>query len=64
MKQIRPLLLLIFFNLISLLLLAQPGDPGGGGNPTPITGIEFLVGGGIILGIRKLISGIKSRKEE
>ena len=61
MKESRLVLLLIFFNLVSLVLLAQPGDPGG--NPTPITGIEILVGGGIILGIKKIITGFKSKKE-
>ena len=65
MKESRLVLLLIFFSLLSLTVLAQPGgDPGGGGNPTPITGIEFLLGGGILLGIRKIWNGIKSKKDE
>ncbi len=65
MKLIRSTLLLIIFCLVSLITLAQPGgDPGGGGNPSvPITGIEFLLGGGMLLGIRKLISVSKSRKD-
>ena len=60
----RLILLLVIFNLVSFLVFSQPGDPGGGGNPTvPITGIEFLLGGGILLGIRKIYLQIKSRRE-
>ncbi|HRI33955.1 MAG TPA: hypothetical protein PLD02_09375 [Saprospiraceae bacterium] len=61
------ILVLVFVNLVSFLVLAQPtppGDPGGGGNPSvPITGIEFLVGGGLIFGFKKVLSKIKSKKE-
>ena len=65
MKPIRLILLLVVFNLVSFSLSAQPGDPGGGGNPTvPITGIEFLLGGGAILGLRKIIVRIKSTRKD
>ena len=55
---------LIFFSVDSF---SQPGG-GGGGRPcprppcpqTPITGIEILIGGGAVLGIRKLLKGKKS----
>ena len=61
MRLSTPLLVLLFI-LLPLLGVCQPGDPGG--NPdVPITGIEFLVGGGLILGLRKIIGQIKSRKE-
>ena len=56
-----------FFLFLAVLLLpqlifAQPGDPGGDPD-VPITGIEFLLGGGLILGLRKIMLRIKSRKE-
>ncbi len=61
MKQMKLVLLGILFNLISLVVVGQPGDPGG--NPTvPITGIEILLGGGIVLGIKSLFGRIKSKK--
>ena len=44
-------------------VFAQPGNPGGGGGPdggVPITGIEYLLGGGILYGIRSLL---KARKK-
>ncbi|NOT76599.1 MAG: hypothetical protein HOP08_16845 [Cyclobacteriaceae bacterium] len=66
MKRIKLVLTLtVFFSLVSVLGFAQPGgDPGGGGNPTvPITGIEFLLGGGLLIGLRGLIAKFKSRKE-
>lgn len=50
--------------LVSVSAFAQPGDPGGGGNPTvPISGIEILVGGGALLGLRRLLANKSSRKE-
>lgn len=43
-------------------LFGQPGNPGGSGGPdgVPITGIEYLLGGGIAYGIRSLL---KARKK-
>ena len=61
MRVITPLLIL-FFVLLPLFGICQPGDPGGDPD-VPITGIEFLLGGGLILGIRKIIAQIRSRKE-
>ena len=59
--NLLPLLILLFI-ILPLVGMCQPGDPGG--NPdVPITGIEFLVGGGALLGIRKIIATRKSRKE-
>lgn len=54
--------LILFLALLPLLGVCQPGDPGGDPD-VPITGIEFLLGGGAILGIRKIIAQIKSRKD-
>lgn len=59
----RLILLLVICNLVSLLVIAQPGDPGGGNPTVPITGLEFLLGGGILLGLKKIYSHIKSKKE-
>jgi len=49
------LALLFFF---SIALHAQPGDPNGGGKPgsAPIGGIEYLIGLGGLLGIKKIMS--------
>ena len=48
-------IVLSLFLFGALQLFAQPGDPGGGGDPdVPITGIEILVGIGGALGARKL----------
>lgn len=60
----RTSVLVLIFCLVSFLAMSQPGDPGGGGNPTvPISGLEFLLGGGALIGLRKIISQIKSRKK-
>lgn len=52
--------------IVLLLLLpvagwAQPGPPP---DPDiPITGIEYLLGGGVILGLRAIMARFKSKKE-
>ena len=61
MKFIRPFLVL-FLLALPVLGICQPGDPGGDPD-VPITGIELLLGGGILLGIRKIYFQIKSKKE-
>ncbi len=55
----------LFFLLmfVATVAIGQPGDPGGGGNPTPISGIEILIGGGAVLGIRKFFHRNKSGKD-
>lgn len=46
--------LVVLFLICANVLLAQPGDPGGGGNPTvPISGIELLIGVGAAYGITR-----------
>jgi hypothetical protein len=54
------LFLLVF---VTTVAIGQPGDPGGGGNPTPISGIEILLGGGALMGIRKFLQKNKSGKD-
>ncbi len=45
-----------------LLVSAQPGDPGGDPD-VPITGIEWLIGGGALLGARNLWARFKSSRK-
>lgn len=60
---------LIILLVLATLSYAQPvvppptGPPGGGGAPVPITGIEWLIGGGLLLGSR-LMSKLKRKKEQ
>jgi hypothetical protein len=42
-------------------LFAQPGDPPKPNENVPITGLEYLLGGGILYGIRSLL---KARKKQ
>ena len=56
------LLLILVFVMLPLSGICQPGDPGGDPD-VPITGIEILLGGGAILGVRKIIANLKSRKD-
>jgi hypothetical protein len=62
----RTFIIFCFTVVLSLwctVLLAQPGSgpPGDPPNPdVPITGLEYLLGGGILYGIRSLI---KARKK-
>ena len=55
---------ILLFTLISFQGQSQPANPGGGGKPLPITGIEILIGAGAAFGIKKIISRVKSKKEE
>lgn len=41
-------------------LWAQPGDPGGDPD-VPITGIEYLIGGGALIGARALLRKMKRK---
>ncbi len=64
MRNSRFLVLTCFLTLLGLVGYGQPGDPGGGGNPTvPITGIEFLLGGGVAIGLRTIVQRIRSNKK-
>ena len=55
-------LLFVIFSALPATLLAQPGggNPGGGGPPVPITGIEVLIGLGGALGLKKMMSKKKN----
>ena len=61
MRFFRPLpVLILLLMLLPLMGVCQPGDPGGDPD-VPITGIEFLLGGGVLFGLRKIMANIKSR---
>jgi hypothetical protein len=63
MRLVRIFLLIGILGVISGVANAQPGDPGGGGNPTvPITGIEYLLAGGAAMGIRNFLQRRKKSK--
>lgn len=59
--------ILIFFLCTVVLtfwqtaLFGQPGDPTDPNDPVPITGLEYLIGGGVLYGIRSLL---KARKKQ
>ena len=58
----RFLFLVIIFFLLVLPLAAQPGNgPGDPGDPVPITGIEFLLGLGGLVGVGSRWKSIKKR---
>jgi hypothetical protein len=57
---VRAVLVLTFI-LAQTLLFGQPGDPGGDPDQVPITGLEFLIGGGAALGIRTLLKRMKQK---
>jgi hypothetical protein len=63
-KYFRILLVVAFFALFGTgSLIAQPGDPNGGGNPdnpVPITGIEYLIAAGAAFGAKKLYNKKKA----
>lgn len=58
MRILTPLFIIALL-FVPLLAAAQPGDPGGDPD-VPISGIEFLLGGGALLGIRQLWAKAKS----
>jgi len=54
-------ILLILVLCLPLVVLAQPGDPGGDPD-VPITGIEILLAMGGFLGLRKFMNSKKENK--
>lgn len=58
MTVLRITTLIVIFSGFCMIgyVQAQPGsNPGGGGKPgVPITGVEWIVGAGALLGARKL----------
>ncbi|MBZ0245800.1 MAG: hypothetical protein K8H85_07630 [Cyclobacteriaceae bacterium] len=52
--------IVVFLIFISFALMAQPGDPGGDPG-VPITGIEILLAGGALLGLKKLMGKSKQK---
>jgi len=56
-KIIKSTLIFSVFFMGYFSLNAQPGGPGGGGdpdNPVPITGIEYLIAAGAAFGAKKI----------
>jgi hypothetical protein len=58
MRILTPLFILALL-FVPLLTVAQPGNPDVDPD-VPISGIEFLLGGGALLGIRQLWAKAKS----
>lgn len=54
----KGLLITVVLSLSCFILNAQPLPPPPP-NPVPISGVEFLVGAGALLGIRKLVQNRK-----
>ena len=59
---------LLLFTVVLLtqtgVLFAQPGDPGGNPDtPIPITGVEYLIGGGVLYGVRSLLKARKKQRD-
>jgi len=55
----------IFFCFLLSLAVAQPtqGDPNGGNPPgVPISGIEYLLGAGVLYGLKKMLKKDKNDK--
>jgi drug/metabolite transporter (DMT)-like permease len=46
--------------LAGTVLFGQPGDPGGDPD-VPITGLEYLIGGGALYGVRTLLKRMKQK---
>lgn len=46
---------------LSAVGFAQIGDPGGG-DDVPITGIEWLLAAGGVLGVRKVLTNLRNRR--
>jgi hypothetical protein len=47
----------------AVVVFGQPGDPGNPDNPVPITGLEYLLGGGVLYGIRSLLKARKKNSD-
>lgn len=62
----RSLIIFLFCTIVLIVgqtpdLFGQPGDPPIPNENVPITGLEYLLGGGILYGIRSLL---KARKKQ
>ncbi len=60
-KLLNTLIIILYIISISTVVLAQPGDPalGDPDNAVPIPGIIYLIAGGLILGLKKIIGNQK-----
>lgn len=63
--KIRPLTSYVAVMAIVMLPMTGIAQPGPPPDPdVPISGIEFLLGGGALLGVRQLLSRFRSTKKE
>jgi hypothetical protein len=62
MRSFTTYLLVLLLIFLPLLGISQPGDPGGDPD-VPITGIEILLGGGVLLGVKRILNQMRSRKD-
>jgi hypothetical protein len=62
LQTIKYLLVPALLMLPSFILVAQPGGGGSpGNNGVPLTGIEYLVGGGALMGLRYFRNRMKMK---
>lgn len=62
MRQLLNAFLILTLVVFPHILLAQPGGGGSpGDNDVPISGIEYLLGGGLVLGFRYFRNKLKSK---
>jgi hypothetical protein len=59
--QIQTIVAVVLFVGVNITVYGQPGDPGGDPD-VPITGIEYLIGFGGLLGIKKILSSSKRKQ--
>ncbi len=57
----KQLFLTFVFSIMSLLVRSQPGDPGGNPDRVPITGLEYLLIGGGVYGVSRLLKNRKNK---
>lgn len=63
MRKLFLVLSIVFIG--SLTLSAQPGNPNvDPDQPVPITGIEWLIGGGCAIGLKKFLSSKRASSKE
>jgi hypothetical protein len=64
MNNRKAVLIITFLLLMAINTYSQPGGGGdpGGGQPVPLSGVEFLLGLGAALGVKRLMDLRKRTK--